>query len=99
MRKTWMGALAITALVPGGRGNKTDSPTRTSTSGGGTSTAPAGTTEAAKDRALVRFVNADSDNKVLDLWFGDTREFSTVEYKRVTAYTEVPAERKEFHLR
>lgn len=61
-------------------------------------TAPrAGTT--GQGQAMVRFVNADPQGSSLDLWFGDSKAFSGVSYKGASAYTWLPAERKEFHLR
>lgn len=59
--------------------------------------------ETARERrsefAFVRFINADATRKDLDLWFGDMKVFTGTPYKKVTEYTQVPAERHEFHLR
>jgi hypothetical protein len=89
----------ITFLGASGCNKKTDQPTRTSTSEGQRSTGAAGTTAAKQDRALVRFVNADSNHPTADLWFGDMKAFSGVAYKAVTPYTELPADRSTFKLR
>jgi hypothetical protein len=86
-------------LVAGGCSRTSDKATYTEPSGGGPSTAPAGKTVAERDRALVRFVNADPNAKAVDLWFGDTKAFSDVAYKTVTPYIELATERHNFKLR
>jgi hypothetical protein len=50
------------------------------------------------DRAFVRFVDAHSVAPA-DLYFGDTKAFSDVQFETVTKYRELPAERHEFALK
>jgi hypothetical protein len=54
---------------------------------------------AGRDKALVRFVNANRTLSAADLWFGDQNAFSNVSYKAATAYQELPGERRTFMLR
>jgi hypothetical protein len=76
---------------------KSESPTQTQ-AGGQTSVAPSGESAAKRDRALVRFLNADPSGTRYDLWFGETRNYTNVKYQRLTPYDELPASRAEFRL-
>ncbi len=67
----------------------------TTKAGGNTSSAPSGEQAAQRNMALVRFVNAVPGEKA-DLWFGNSKAFSDVSYKDVTAYKELPGERRDF---
>lgn len=73
--------------------------TTTTTSEGGTSSAPAGKVAERHDMALVRFAHATPGAPAVDVWFGDTKVFPNVSYKTVTAYQTLPGERHEFKLR
>ncbi|MBX9599597.1 MAG: DUF4397 domain-containing protein [Bryobacteraceae bacterium] len=70
-----------------------------STAGGAASTAPSSESAAKRDKALVRFINADPMLSSADLWFGDQAAFSGIAYKTVTPYQELPGERRIFSLR
>src|SRR5262245_28922186 len=78
---------------------KTAQQTRTTTSNGETSTAPSGKSAAARDQALVRFVNADPRTASADLWFGDRSVASNIQYKGVTPYAPLPDDRGTFRFR
>jgi hypothetical protein len=73
----------------------TEAPSKTQVAGQA-STAPAGSEAKAADKALVRFINGTPEPR--DLSFGDLMIFSSVAYKTVTPYKEVPAERHEFKV-
>ncbi|PWU01358.1 MAG: hypothetical protein C5B51_22860 [Terriglobia bacterium] len=55
--------------------------------------------EAAKGVAFVRYIGAVDAHSNTDLYFGDTRLFSTADAKTATDYKQVPAERRDFVLR
>lgn len=73
-----------------------ETPTAVQTTTQGQTTASAA---AARERALVRFVNADPHQLALDLWFEKEKVFSSVAFRDVTAYREVPASRQMFSIR
>ncbi len=87
------GALFMTAC---GSNNPTTKEPSASTAPGGTTTAPAGTVAKQQNQALVRFINATPEQH--DLYFGNDAAFSAVNYKQVTGYKELPAERQDFKL-
>lgn len=93
--------VVFTALITfaGCSGSRTDTATTTKTGEGQASTAPSGREASNRDRALVRFVNADAAKQSLDLWFGDERAFTSVAYRSVTPYQELPTERRMFSVR
>lgn len=76
----------------------TTSPSTTTTSEGQKSQAPAGTTAARADKALVRFINADPSGS-MDLWVDGMPLFSKIAYKTTTPYQEVLAHVGQFQLR
>jgi hypothetical protein len=99
MRQLLLSTVTVITLAATGCGRETERATRTATEEGQISTAPAGTRVGERDRALVRFVNADPGQQSLDLWFGEHQAFSSVAYKTVTPYAEIPSERREFRMR
>jgi hypothetical protein len=92
-------ALAAQLAFIAGCERKTTSASETVTSDGHTSQAPAGVAVARSDRALIRFINADPAGKPRELWSIDTRIFSSVPYKAITAYVEVPTKVLQFKVR
>lgn len=64
--------------------------------GDGKGTAPSSAAAKEADRAMVRFVNGTTEKK--DVAFGDLTAFDGVGDRDITAYKEVPAERREFKL-
>ena len=99
MRLIIVGALGSAVLWITGCTPKTTSPSVTTTSEGPGTEAPAGTTAARNNTALVRFVNADPGEKELDIVSGNDRLFSKVVYKSITSYVEVPRGVTQFKLR
>ena len=73
-------------------------PTATKTSEGDASTAQAGVTAARNSLALVRFVNAEPTLDKAELAFGDQKAFSSISYRTVTPYEQLPSERRQFRL-
>jgi hypothetical protein len=57
------------------------------------------TKAAARERALVRFVNADPTQVGLEFWLEKERVFSSVAFRNVTTYQELPASRQMFSIR
>jgi uncharacterized protein (DUF2141 family) len=64
--------------------------------GDGKGTAPSSAAAKQADRAMVRFINGTSQEK--DVAFGDMTAFDGVGDRDITAYKELPAERREFKL-
>src|SRR5436305_9302375 len=64
--------------------------------GDGKGTAPSSAAAKQADRAMVRFINGTTDKK--DVAFGDMTAFDGVGNRDITAYKELPAERREFKL-
>lgn len=95
---TVVASAALVALA-GCSSSRTDTATTSKTGDGQASTAPSGREASGRDRALVRFVNADAGKQSLDLWFGDERAFTSVAYRSVTPYHELPTERRMFSVR
>src|SRR5438270_9596101 len=62
----------------------------------GKGTAPSSAAAKQADRAMVRFVNGTTPKK--DVVFGDATAFDGVGDRDITAYKELPAERREFKL-
>jgi hypothetical protein len=91
MRNKLVLAIAIwVASLGAGCQAKTTSPSE-STVGAKTSEAPAGIDVAKRNNALVRVVNARTDQ--VDVYFGDVKAFPEVDGQKVTPYSELPAER------
>jgi len=61
----------------------------TTTTDKGTTTAPSSEQAEKRDRALVRVINAGGKDQRYDVYVGDTRVFTSVDYKSVTPYKEV----------
>jgi hypothetical protein len=99
MRNLIAGALAALILWTAGCTPRTTDPSTTTTSEGQKSQAPAGTTAARNDNALVRFINADPNAKGMDIWSSGVRTFSNVAYKMITPYVEMTAHAGQFQLR
>lgn len=93
-----LATLTLTILWTCGCDRKSETPLETKTSEGTVSEAPAGATAARKDQALVRFMNADPAPTGKELWAGDTRIFSGVEFKALTPYQEIPSQATQFRL-
>lgn len=91
--------LALSTLCAAGCDRKTSAPLETKTSEGQASEAPAGKSAARKDKALVRFLNADPSGKPRELWLGDTRLFTAIAYRAITPYVEIPSQANQFRLR
>lgn len=89
-------ALSACMALTIGCGNKTQQATTTNTEGA-SSHAPSGQQAANQKMALVRFVNA-VPGQAVDLWFGDEKAFTDVNYKTVTPYKELPNGRHDFKL-
>ncbi|MBL8216405.1 MAG: DUF4397 domain-containing protein [Bryobacterales bacterium] len=87
--------LSLTALVCS-CSRPADPPVAVETTTAGQTTASAA---ASRERALVRFVNADPHRVALDLWFEKEKVFSSVAFRDVTPYREVPASRQMFSIR
>ncbi len=64
--------------------------------GDGKGVAPSSAAAKQADRAMVRFVNGTTEKK--DVAFGDLTAFDGVGDRDITAYKELPAERREFRL-
>jgi len=92
-------AIAATMLWIAGCDRKSSSPLETKTSDGQASEAPAGKAAALKDKALVRFLNADPTETKRELWAGDARLFSGIAYRVITPYVEIPSQATQFRLR
>jgi hypothetical protein len=99
MRNSIARALAPLVLWSAGCSPETTKPSTTTTSEGQKSQAPAGTTAVRSDAALVRFINADSDAKGMDVWSSGVRIFSNVGYKMIAPYMDLLAHVGEFQLR
>src|SRR4029453_19105195 len=79
-----------------GCSSKTTTPDKTTVANSETSQSPAGTEVAKRNSALVRVVNARSDDG--DIYFGYTKAFAQIESQKVTPYSELPAERHELKV-
>jgi len=89
-------AIALFVLLLGaGCQSKTTAPSE-STVGTKTSEAPAGTDVAKRNNALVRLVNARTDQ--VDVYFGDVKAFAEVDGQKITPYSELPAERHDLKV-
>ena len=95
--RTLLAAAAGTLfLFAVGCSNKTAQTSPVESSGAGKGTAPASTTAKQADTALVRFINGTTTDK--DLAFGDAIPFTGIGDRDVTAYKQLPAERRDFKL-
>lgn len=71
----------------------------TTTSSGGTSTAPASKEVAERNNALVRVINAMPGRMSLDVFADDQKVFEAVAFKSVTPYRELSEARHAFRVR
>jgi hypothetical protein len=74
-------------------------PVKTTTSETGTAVAPPVKEAKERDNALVRFIHAIPGQRAVDAWVDDSKPFTKIEYKLVTAYQEVPGERHTLRVR
>jgi len=91
--------LTVTTLWTIGCDRKSSNPLETKTSEGQASEAPAGKAAARKDKALVRFLNADPSDTRRELWAGDARLFTGIAYRAITPYVEIPSQATQLRLR
>ncbi len=77
---------------------QTSSPSVTTTSEGQVTAGPAGKDAAKEGSALVRFINADPDAKMLQVLAGDKPLFQDIGYKTITPYIELPRGYTQFKL-
>lgn len=89
--------LSLTVAACDGRSTK-QAPITTTTPGGASAAPPAAQVED-RDNALVRVVHAVPAGASVDIYADDQRVFDSLDYKEVTAYREVPAERFSFAVR
>jgi len=69
------------------------------TTDSGSSTAPASSDAAKRDKALVRVVHAMPAQPAVDAFAGDSRTFSNVTYKTVTPYAELADDRQRLTIK
>ena len=93
----WLGMTGALLLVAGCQRQQQE-PVHSTTSQGGTSTAPSGQSADNRGFALVRFVNAAPTMATADAYMDSTNVFSRVSYKTITPYKEVPDGRHTFRL-
>lgn len=77
----------------------TKEPSVTTTSEGDLTAAPPGKVAAQENVALVRFINADSEERSATIFAGDNKVYSDISYKGITAYTAVDRGYTQFKLR
>jgi hypothetical protein len=99
MRLAAIACITLMLLINAACSAPTAGPSVTTTSEGQANAAPAGKDAAQAGTALVRFVNADPDNKSLELWVGDRKLFPNVAYKGLSQYEELPRGYSQFKLR
>jgi hypothetical protein len=90
------GAMALLLIAAGCSSNKTAENSPVESSGAGKGTAPAAEAAKKTEVSMVRFINATTTDK--NLMFGDAVAFEGVGDKDVTAYKQLPAERRDFKL-
>ena len=93
----WLGMTGALLLVAGCQRQQQE-PVHSTTSQGGTSTAPSGQSADNRGFALVRFVNAAPTMASADAYMDSVNVFSGVSYKTITPYKEVPDGRHTFRL-
>jgi len=89
-------ALAVSLA---GCGEKRETGTVTSKSGGTTSTAPPAAAVEKRDHALIRAVNAIPGRPTITVFAGDSAAFKGVAYKKATAYQEMRDDFFHFELK
>ncbi len=95
-KAVWLGMAA--AFILAGCSRPQQEPVQTTTSQGGTSTAPSGQSADNRGFALVRLINAVPNMSSADAFMDSTNVFSGVAFKTVTPYKEVPDGRHTFSL-
>ncbi len=95
-KAVWLGMAASLMIL--GCQHPQQEPVQTSSSQGGTSTAPSGQSAENRGFALVRLINADPNMSSAETFMDSTSVFSGVSYKTVTPYKEVPDGRHTFSL-
>jgi FtsP/CotA-like multicopper oxidase with cupredoxin domain len=90
------GLSSLLILTAACSSNKVAEESSVTSKGDGKGTAPASAEMKKADKALVRFVNATTESK--DLAFGDMTPFTNVGARDISAYKEVPAERRDFKV-
>ncbi|RPH36524.1 DUF4397 domain-containing protein [bacterium] len=95
--KSLLAILVMAGLLVGCQ-SKQNEPIRSTSSSGGTSTAPSGERADQSNMALVRFINAVPDMKTVNAYMDSNMAFTDVSFKTVTPYREVPDGRHTFHL-
>lgn len=99
--KNWLMPFLVVLLtftVACSREASQDRSVKTSTETG-SSTAPASSDAAKRDKALVRVVHAMPAQPAVDAFAGDSRTFTNVTYKTVTPYTELADDRQQLTLK
>ena len=71
----------------------------TSKANGKTTTAPASDAVEARDKALVRVINASPADPTLNIYAGDSAAFSGVAFKQATPYREIPDNLFDFQIK
>ena len=71
----------------------------TSKANGQTTTAPASDAVEARDKALVRVINASPADPTLNIYAGDSAAFSAVAFKHATPYREIPDNLFDFQIK
>lgn len=91
-------AVLLTLTVACSRESSQDRSVKTTTETG-SSTAPASSDAAERDKALVRVVHAMPAKSAVDAFAGDSRTFSNITYKTVTPYAELADDRQQLTLK
>jgi len=96
-RAAWV-LIAAATLAGAACGPSDENRATQTTTGEGTSSAPAGEQAAASDRALVRVANAIPGDRQADVVAGEQKAFTNVDYKAVTPYKQIHEERATLKL-
>jgi len=92
------GMLVGGAVLVGCKGNS-ETGAVTSKANGKTTTAPASDAVEARDKALVRVINASPADPTLNVYAGDSAAFSAVAFKQATPYREIPDNLFDFQIK
>jgi hypothetical protein len=80
--------LAVLLIFAGCNQSRENQPVTTTTDKG-TTTAPSSEQAERHDKALVRVINAAANRQKFDVYVGDNRVFTSIDYKTATPYREV----------